>query len=84
MNLHSRYPAERELPPINAASDASRPVAAGFLWVALVVLSACVVAFAFRTRDCFVDDAFIGFQYIHNLLAGQGFVFHPGARRSRA
>lgn len=43
-----------------------------------MVLSACVVAMAFRTRDCFVDDAFIGFQYLRNLLSGEGFVFHVG------
>ena len=39
-----------------------------------------VSLFAFRVRECFVDDAFTGFQYIHNLLAGYGFVFHPGER----
>ena len=37
-----------------------------------------MLAFAFRTRDCFVDDAFIGFQYLGNLAAGHGFVFHAG------
>jgi len=44
----------------------------------LMVLSACVVAFAFRTRACFVDDAFIGFQYLRHLLAGEGWVYFPG------
>jgi len=37
-----------------------------------------VVCFALQTRDYFIDDAFIGFQYIRNLLAGEGFVFQPG------
>ena len=36
--------------------------------------------FAFHVRECFVDDAFIGFRYIENLLAGHGFVFNPGQK----
>lgn len=64
---------------MHRATKSSQPASAAFVWGVLLVLSACVVAFAFRTRDCFVDDAFIGFQYINNLLAGEGFVFHAGA-----
>lgn len=37
-------------------------------------------AVAFLLRDYFVDDAFIGFQYLKNLLAGNGFVFLAGDR----
>ena len=33
---------------------------------------------AWWIRDCYVDDAFTGFQYLTNLLAGRGFVFHAG------
>jgi hypothetical protein len=51
----------------------------GLIWGVMAVLSACVLAFAFRTRNYFVDDAFIGFQYLGNLLAGHGFVFHAGS-----
>lgn len=64
---------------MNAASKTSENASARLVGCVLLVLSACVVAIAFRTRDCFVDDAFIGFQYLHNLLAGEGFVFRAGA-----
>jgi len=37
-----------------------------------------VVCFALQTRDYFLDDAYIGFQYVRNLLAGHGFVFQAG------
>ena len=47
-------------------------------WSVLAILVVAVSLFAYFTRECFVDDAFIGFQYIENLLAGHGFVFHPG------
>jgi hypothetical protein len=60
-------------------SERSKPIAPALIWSVLAVLSACVVALAFRTRTCFVDDAFIDFQYLDNLLAGKGFVFYPGA-----
>jgi hypothetical protein len=33
-----------------------------------------------RLRGLYVDDAFIGFRYVDNLLAGRGFVFNPGDR----
>lgn len=33
---------------------------------------------AFYTRDCFVDDAFIGFQHLKNLMNGEGFTFFAG------
>jgi hypothetical protein len=45
---------------------------------ALAILVVALSAWAYYTRDCFVDDAFIGFQYIENLLAGHGLTFHPG------
>jgi hypothetical protein len=38
------------------------------------------VAFALYTADFFVDDAFIGFRYAANFLAGEGLVFNPGQR----
>ncbi len=64
---------------MSTAPETSKPVAASLVWSVLTVLSACVVVVAFRTRQCFVDDAFIDFQYLNNLLAGRGFVFYPGA-----
>jgi hypothetical protein len=62
-----------------AATQTPQTLDVGLVWGVMAVLSACVLAFAFRTRDCFVDDAFIGFQYIDNLMAGHGFVFHAGS-----
>jgi hypothetical protein len=62
-----------------APQAASKPVAANLVWSVLTVLAACVLAVAFRTRNCLMDDAFIDFQYLNNLLAGKGFVFYPGA-----
>ncbi len=50
------------------------------IWCVLLVLSGCVLLFALKTSDCFVDDAYTGFQYIENLRAGHGFVFHPSDR----
>src|SRR5215470_1843503 len=38
-----------------------------------------VGALAWITRDCVMDDAYIGFVFLRNLLDGNGFVFHPGA-----
>ncbi|HUT13175.1 MAG TPA: hypothetical protein VMY42_21990 [Thermoguttaceae bacterium] len=43
-----------------------------------VLVLGYVVCFALQTRDYFIDDAYIGFQYVRNLLAGHGFVFQPG------
>ncbi len=69
---------------MNAAADSSDPITTqkapdlGLVWGVLVVLSACMVGFVFRTRNYFVNDAFIGFQYLGNLLAGHGFVFRAG------
>ena len=39
---------------------------------------------AYHVRRRFVNDAFIGFQYIDNVLAGDGFVFIPAKSRSKA
>ena len=46
---------------------------------ALLALAAIyVAALAWRWRECVVDDAYIGFAFLRNLLEGHGFVFHPG------
>jgi arabinofuranosyltransferase len=63
---------------MNVHTQQSSARATFFVRCTLLVLSACVLAFAVRTRDCFLDDAYIGFQYVSNLLAGHGFVFHAG------
>jgi arabinofuranosyltransferase len=45
----------------------------------LVCLAALyVAALAWRLRDFAVDDAYIGFAFLRNLLEGHGFTFHPG------
>jgi len=49
-----------------------------FTWAVFALLIVHVVYFAYRTRACFIDDAYIDLQYLRNLLAGHGFVFHPG------
>ncbi len=63
---------------MNPRTESPRPFPAGFAWGALAILALAVSLFAFRIRECFVNDAFIDFQYIQNLLAGHGFVFYPG------
>ncbi len=63
---------------MNPSPDPNRSHDAAKAWCVLLVLSGCVLLFAFKTRECFVDDAYIGFQYVDNLTAGQGFVFHAG------
>jgi hypothetical protein len=53
--------------------------AAAFGWVLLpVCIGLTVVALAMRAD--FMDDAYIGFRYIDNLLAGRGFTFNPPQR----
>ncbi len=37
-----------------------------------------VLGFAWLIRDFYMDDAYIGFQYLRSLLDGHGFVFFPG------
>jgi arabinofuranosyltransferase len=66
------------LPNENAESPRRTP--ATLAWCVFAVLLIAVSWFAYSTRDCFVDDAFIGFQYIKNLMAGHGFVFHVGQK----
>jgi hypothetical protein len=39
-----------------------------------------LVLLAVITRADFIDDAFIGFRYLHHLLAGQGFTYNPPER----
>ena len=68
---------------MNQRTESSRPAAAGIAWGVLAILALAVSLFAFRIRECFVDNAFTGFQYIENLLAGHGFVFFPARGRSR-
>jgi len=64
---------------MSTTPETSKPIAPRLVWSVLTALAACVVALAFRTRNCFVDDAFIDFQFLANLLTGKGFVFYPGA-----
>ena len=51
-------------------------------WRALAAMVALAAAYAaalgWRLRDCVMDDAYIGFVFLSNLLEGHGFVFHPG------
>lgn len=43
-------------------------------------VAAWLLAVAWLFRGAFVDDAYIGFRYVANLLAGEGFVFNPPDR----
>jgi hypothetical protein len=62
---------------VNNTPPAHRPAA--FL-AALAPGAVCILLFAFMTRSFFMDDAFIGFRYLDNLLTGQGLVFNTGER----
>jgi len=55
-----------------------RPSAFPFA-VLVAGLLAYVLWFAWQTRLYYIDDAYIGLQYLRNLLAGHGFVFSPGS-----
>jgi hypothetical protein len=50
----------------------------GFMLAVLAVLVANAACFAYAIREYFVDDAYIGLQYLRNLLSGEGFVFRAG------
>lgn len=65
---------------MSQSTDTNRAGDAMKAWCVLMVLSGCALLFSLKTSDCFVDDAFIGFQYIDNLTAGHGFVFNAGDR----
>lgn len=56
--------------PAHPALARSAGIATAFGYAGLV---------AWAYRDFAMDDAYIGFRYIANLLAGNGFVFSPGA-----
>jgi hypothetical protein len=66
---------------VTTARDAGQlaPPRAGIALVPeFVAAAALVAALAWSWRTLFVDDAFIGLRYAANLLAGHGFVLHPG------
>ena len=58
----------------SATTDDLQTPANGSRWVIAAAGAAClfVLAFAVMTWGYTVDDAFIGFRYVNNLLAGQG------------
>lgn len=65
--------------PAPVLLDAAVPsTGRGWQWVVLLPVSAYVLALAALLRDCFMDDAYIGFRCVENLLAGKGFAFNPG------
>ncbi|NSW54709.1 MAG: DUF2029 domain-containing protein [Armatimonadetes bacterium] len=39
-----------------------------------------ILAIAWATRDCTVDDAYIGYEHVRNLIAGHGLQFDPAER----
>ncbi len=49
-------------------------------WLAPCAAVAVIAVMAWLTRRYYMDDAFIGFRYLDNLLAGRGLVFNPGER----
>ena len=64
---------------MNLNVNRNRPaglVSFGVIVGALIYLA----AMAYATRSYFVDDAYIGFRYVDNLVAGKGFVFNPPER----
>jgi hypothetical protein len=60
------------------AGEQVRPAVQGAWLVALAAAYVAVVAWAYR--DYAMDDAYIGYRYVANLLAGNGFVFEAGTR----
>ncbi len=43
-----------------------------------LTMAAYLAGFAFAVRGYYMDDAYIGFQFVRNVVAGHGFVFFPG------
>lgn len=69
------------MPPDGAPASGGRTgLAAGRALMPWLVAAVGAVALGLLFRDCFVDDAYIGFRYIDNLLHGHGLVFNPGER----
>jgi hypothetical protein len=58
------------------------PVRSHALFVVLLAatVAAWLLAAAWLYRSFFMDDAYIGFRYVANLLDGRGFVFDPAVR----
>ena len=48
--------------------------------VVFTVSLAVLLVMAYRFFDHTVDDAFISFRYVDNLVSGHGLVFNPGER----
>lgn len=46
----------------------------------LATPSLIILAIAWATRDCTVDDAYIGYQHVRNLISGHGLQFDPAER----
>lgn len=57
----------------NQPAKLARPILAQALFVLLL----CTV-FGFATTGIRIDDAFIFYTYVRNIVAGQGWVFNPG------
>jgi hypothetical protein len=64
--------------PDDAPAPAWQRRLAGAIVVAIAVGGTALLAYRFR--HYMVDDAYIGFRYIDNLLHGRGLVFNPGER----
>ena len=47
------------------------------LALVLIAVFAYVLAMSLHMRDYFMDDAYIGFRYVDNVISGHGFVFNP-------
>lgn len=63
-----------------AAGLARAPLLATLWLPVLVVAGFGTAALLARYSGQFLDDAYIGFRYVANLLSGDGFVFNPGER----
>jgi hypothetical protein len=69
--------------PLNAAAPQAAP-ARSRRRLATILLAVLVAEYfgllAWAYSGLYMDDAFIGFRYAQNLLAGNGFAFNPGER----
>ncbi len=51
-----------------------------YIIAAVILYTAALTWYMHLRHDYFMDDAYIGFRYVDNLLSGQGLVFNPGQR----
>lgn len=55
----------------------SQPRQRAIEYLPLILAFLCVSILTYQMRDFLMDDAYIGFRYVDNLVAGHGFTFNP-------